>query len=55
MPRDFAELQRQLEEAVLKLKQTKDPQVRRALLQEMRILLQEAEGSSDRAAEHEDS
>jgi hypothetical protein len=49
MPRDFAELQKLLQEAVLKLTHAKDPEVRRALLREMRTLLQETEGSSDAA------
>ena len=43
MPRDLTELQRQLEEALLKLKETKDPELRRVLLAEMRLLLMEAD------------
>jgi hypothetical protein len=41
--RDFAELQRQLEEALSKLKETKDHELRRVLLAEMRLLLMEAD------------
>ena len=43
MPRDLAELQRQLEEALSKLKETKVPELRRVLLAEMRLLLMEAD------------
>ena len=42
MPTDFAELQRQLEEALSKLKESTDPTFRRVLLAEMRLVLQEA-------------
>jgi hypothetical protein len=41
--RDFQQVQRELEEAVSKLKGTKDPQQRRQLLMEMRRLLAEAD------------
>jgi hypothetical protein len=43
VPRDFAELQRQLEEALSKLKETKDHDLRRVLLAEMRLLLMESD------------
>ena len=41
--RDFAELEQRLEQAVLKLKRTKDPKSRRDLLRELRLLLVEAD------------
>jgi flagellar motor switch protein FliG len=42
-PRDFQQLQRDLEEAMLKLKKANDPNARRELLAEMRRLLAEAD------------
>jgi hypothetical protein len=42
-PRDFQQLQRELEEAMLKLKKANDPNARRELLAEMRRLLAEAD------------
>ena len=52
-PPDFAELHRQLEEALSKLKRTKDSEVRRVLLLEMRLLLLDADhlNASRRAVE----
>ena len=41
--RDFRQLQRALEEALSKLKETKEPKLRRNLLLEMRCLLAEAD------------
>jgi hypothetical protein len=41
--RDFRQLQRALEEALSKLKETKEPKLRRNLLLEMRSLLAEAD------------
>jgi len=43
MPRDFAEVQRDLEEAARRLKATNDPKVRREILKEMGYLLKEAD------------
>jgi hypothetical protein len=43
MPRDFADMQRELEEAARKLKATKDPKDRREILKEMGLLLKEAD------------
>lgn len=40
VPRDFAALQRQLEEALSKLKETTDPRLWRVLLAEMRLLME---------------
>ena len=40
---EFAEVQRKLDELVAKLKATQDPNLRRELLKEMRLLLVEAE------------
>jgi hypothetical protein len=40
---EFVKLERELEEAVLKLKQAQDPNLRRELLRNMRLLLQEAD------------
>jgi hypothetical protein len=40
---EFAEVQRKLDEALAKLKATQDPNLRRELLKEMRLLLIEAE------------
>jgi flagellar motor switch protein FliG len=42
-PREFQQLQRDLEEAMLKLKKANDPNARRELLAEMRRLLAEAD------------
>ena len=41
--RDFAKLQAYLEHSVLRLKETGDPKIRRDLLLEMRLLLEEAD------------
>jgi len=41
--REFADVQREIEDVLSKLKSTKDPNVRRPLLREMRHLLGEAE------------
>jgi hypothetical protein len=43
VPHDFAEVHRQLEEAVAKLKRATDPDLRRKLLTEIRRLLKEAD------------
>jgi hypothetical protein len=40
---EFAEIQRELGEIVSKLKATRDPQVKRRLLREMRLLLAQAD------------
>ena len=42
-PKDFQQLQHDLEEAMLKLKNARDPNARRDLLVEMRRLLAEAD------------
>jgi hypothetical protein len=42
-PKDFQQLQLDLEEAISKLKKAKEPDVRRELLVEMRRLLAEAD------------
>jgi tRNA C32,U32 (ribose-2'-O)-methylase TrmJ len=42
-PRDFQQLQRDLEEAMSKLKKANEPNARRELLAEMRRLLAEAD------------
>jgi flagellar motor switch protein FliG len=42
-PRDFNQMQRDLEEAMSKLKEARDPNARRELLAEMRRLLAEAD------------
>jgi hypothetical protein len=41
--RDFAQLEKDLEQAVSKLKETRDPKLRRRLLQDLRRLLAEAD------------
>jgi len=43
MAHDYAEVHRQLEEAVAKLKRATDPDLRRKLLTEIRRLLKEAD------------
>jgi len=43
MPHDYAEVHRQLEEAVARLKRATDPDLRRKLLTEIRRLLKEAD------------
>ena len=43
LKREFTDVQRELEDVLSKLKATKDPNVRRPLLREMRHLLGEAE------------
>ena len=43
VPRDFAEVQLELEETARKLKGTNDPKARQALLKEMSLLLKEAD------------
>jgi hypothetical protein len=43
MPRDFAPLERKIEETVERLKATKDPFLRRDVLKELRRLLDEAD------------
>src|SRR5258705_3085610 len=43
VPRDFAEVKRELEETARKLKGTNDPKARQALLKEMSLLLKEAD------------
>jgi hypothetical protein len=40
---EFAEIQRELEQIVSKLKATHDPSVKRRLLREMRLLLAQAD------------
>ena len=42
-PKDFQQLQRDLEEAMSNLKKARDPNARRELLAEMRRLLAEAD------------
>jgi hypothetical protein len=42
--RDFRQVQHDLDQAVTRLKGTKDPELRRNLLLEMRLLLAEADG-----------
>ena len=42
-PKDFQQLQRELEEAMLKLKNAREPNLRRELLADMRRLLAEAD------------
>jgi TATA-binding protein-associated factor Taf7 len=41
--RDFVQLEKDLEQAVSKLKETRDPKLRRRLLQDLRRLLAEAD------------
>ena len=41
--RDFARLEQDLDQAVSRLKETKDPKLRRDLLVELRLLLREAD------------
>ena len=43
VPRTFVEVQREIEKAARTLKETKDPEARRALLKEMSLLLKEAD------------
>ena len=43
VPRTFVEVQREIEKAARTLKETKDPETRRALLKEMSLLLKEAD------------
>jgi len=43
VPRTFVEVQREIEKAAPTLKETKDPETRRALLKEMSLLLKEAD------------
>ena len=44
---EFAKLQRDLDKTLSKLKRTRDPNVRRDLLREMRLLLMEADRMLD--------
>jgi hypothetical protein len=43
VPRTFVEVQREIEKTARNLKETKDPEARRALLKEMSLLLKEAD------------
>jgi hypothetical protein len=47
VPRNFATLQKEIEAAVAKLKDAKDPFIRRELLRDLRRLLAEAESAID--------
>jgi hypothetical protein len=44
---EFVKLERDLDKTLSKLKQTRDPSVRRELLREMRLLLMEADRMLD--------
>jgi hypothetical protein len=45
--RQFSKVQKQLDETLLKLKETKEPELRQALLKKMRVLLADAQGILD--------
>jgi hypothetical protein len=51
MPSDFSQWQKQIEETVAQLKETKDPFLRREVLKELRRLLGEADRALKKPAQ----